>query len=735
MKDDKAHARRSLTRRLRKNKAAQVLVYLGGLGTIACILGILVFLLIEALPLFGGATIGQTEETVSKRPLVAMATDRFEIRMLGLDEEGALWSYRIRDGKSASLGRLSGLGENEKIRSARTVGKSLFVRTDRERLAVMPFKFDLTYVGSERNVAIELGEVQWMVTGPDAGAILAADATEAGSEGYTVVWQRQSRAIHVVRVVLEYNEMTEETSSEKSEFDIEIGVPASFLRLDGDARNLVAVDGQGRIHWWTIGDGESAKQQVLDSGFGPATCVGLLQADRSLILGNAKGDLRQFFRVRDKNGDEAFREIREFPRMDSGVREFARSSRNKAFLVASDNGKLGLYYATTGKRDWMGDPSLGVVRSIALTPKGNGLLVSGAKGVALLSIDNPHPEASWGTLLGKVWYENYPEPTYTWQSTGGTDDFETKLSLMPLIFGTIKGTFFSMLLAIPLALLAALYASLFLHPGIKKYIKPAIEIMAAIPSVILGFLCAIYIAPLLEGHFAGFLLLPLFVVLFMVLGSVAVSAIPTGKLARLPKGTELFIMGGFLILSLILSFLLGDLVQTLGFGGDTANWVSQVFHVPYEQRNAIVIAMGMSFAVIPIIFSISEDAISNVPRNLVSGSLALGANHWETATRVILPTASPGIFSAIMIGLGRAVGETMIVLMAAGNTPIMDWNPFNGFRTLSANIAVEIPEAPHEGTLYRTLFLSAVLLFLMTFVLNTVAEVVRQNLRKRYANI
>ncbi len=80
-------------------------------------------------------------------------------------------------------------------------------------------------------------------------------------------------------------------------------------------------------------------------------------------------------------------------------------------------------------------------------------------------------------------------------------------------------------------------------------------------------------------------------------------------------------------------------------------------------------------------------------------------------TRVVLPTASPGIFSAIMIGFGRAVGETMIVLMATGNTPIMDWNPFNGFRTLSANIAVEIPEAPHGGTLYRMLFLAALLLF------------------------
>jgi phosphate transport system permease protein len=140
----------------------------------------------------------------------------------------------------------------------------------------------------------------------------------------------------------------------------------------------------------------------------------------------------------------------------------------------------------------------------------------------------------------------------------------------------------------------------------------------------------------------------------------------------------------------------------------------------------------MGFAVIPIIFTISEDAFSSVPSSLTAASLALGASRWQTATRVVLPTASPGVFSAVMIGFGRAVGETMIVLMATGNTPIMDWSMFNGFRTLSANIAVEISEAPQGGTLYRTLFLAAGLLFLMTFAVNTVAEVIRQRLRERY---
>jgi phosphate transport system permease protein len=175
--------------------------------------------------------------------------------------------------------------------------------------------------------------------------------------------------------------------------------------------------------------------------------------------------------------------------------------------------------------------------------------------------------------------------------------------------------------------------------------------------------------------------------------------------------------------------------ERLAFGGNFQAWLLETTGLPFDQRNAIVVGLAMGFAVIPIIFAISEDAFSNVPSNLVAGSLALGADRWQTVTRVVLPTASPGIFSAMMIGFGRAVGETMIVLMATGNTPIMDWNPFNGFRTLSANIAVEIPEAPVGSTLYRTLFLAALLLFILTFLVNTVAELVRQRLRTRYSQL
>jgi phosphate transport system permease protein len=151
----------------------------------------------------------------------------------------------------------------------------------------------------------------------------------------------------------------------------------------------------------------------------------------------------------------------------------------------------------------------------------------------------------------------------------------------------------------------------------------------------------------------------------------------------------------------------------------------------YVQRNALIVGVVMGFAVIPIVYTIGDDALTAVPDHLRSASLGCGATTWQTAIRIVIPTAMSGLFSALMIGLGRAVGETMIVLMALGNTAIMDWNIFSGARTLSANIAVELPEAVRNSAHYRTLFLAGLVLFAMTFVVNTIAESVRLRFRKR----
>jgi phosphate transport system permease protein len=202
-----------------------------------------------------------------------------------------------------------------------------------------------------------------------------------------------------------------------------------------------------------------------------------------------------------------------------------------------------------------------------------------------------------------------------------------------------------------------------------------------------------------------------------------------------PEGWEVVLLIPVILFLAWLSFALSRPLEIWLFDGNMPQWLTTELGVDFDQRNAIVVGIAMGLAVIPIIFSIAEDAIFSVPKHLTMGSLALGATLWQTMVRIVLLTASPGIFSAIMIGMGRAVGETMIVLMATGNTPIMDFNIFEGLRTLSANIAVEMPESEVHSTHYRVLFLSGLVLFIFTFFFNTLAEVVRNRLRKKYSSL
>ena len=304
---------------------------------------------------------------------------------------------------------------------------------------------------------------------------------------------------------------------------------------------------------------------------------------------------------------------------------------------------------------------------------------------------------------------------------------------MPLIFGTMKGTLYAMLFSIPLAIFGAVYTSQFTSAKFRKSIKPIIEVMASVPSVVIGFLIALWLAPIVERSLfpliVGLFVIPL---LFTVVMVVIQPFYRNRRFVNLLSGYEFLLMLPVLFLGGWLAVHLAPSIEALLFNGNFKGWLYQDMGMRYDQRNCIIIAFGLGICVIPIIFSITEDAISNIPPSLTAASLALGASRWQTVWRVILPSASPGIFAAMIIGFGRAVGETMVVLMATGNTPIMDWSIFNGMRTLSANIAVEIPEAPLDGTLYRVLFLCATVLFSLTFILNTGAEIIREHLRKKY---
>lgn len=258
--------------------------------------------------------------------------------------------------------------------------------------------------------------------------------------------------------------------------------------------------------------------------------------------------------------------------------------------------------------------------------------------------------ASWRYMILPHQWSDYEKPEYIWQPVSQI----RKFNLVPLFVGSLKTTAVALLFAVPLALASALYVSQLARPRAKEIIKPCIELLSGIPSVVLGFFGLIVMATVMQSLF----------------------------------GTQ-------------------------------------------SRLNAFVAGIALGLAVIPVVFSIAEDALTSVPRSYVQAALALGSTRWEAAWKVVLPAALPGVFAAVVLGFGRAVGETMVVLMASGNASIMSWNIFDSARTITATIAAELQEAVFGGPHYRILFLIGVMLFVITFLTNLAGELVMRRLKTR----
>jgi len=469
------------------------------------------------------------------------------------------------------------------------------------------------------------------------------------------------------------------------------------------------------------------------------TSMALLSGGSSILLGDNNGQVSQWFEVLGDKGRE-FKQIRTFAVSETeAVVEIHTEQFRKSFYTFTSSGEMGLFYTTSEADLWRGKLSSTLPTDMVISPRADGLLLlqqeQNKSLFQLYSVVNEHPEVTWQALWQEVWYEGYPEPQFIWQSTSGTDDFEGKFSLVPISFGTIKAAMYAMLFAVPIALSSAIYTAYFMTPGLRKKVKPTIELMEALPTVILGFLAGLWLAPIIEDY------LPAIVLLMVLLPtSIFITAFIWHNLSRkvkekIPETLAPLLLIPALLMAAYCSFSLSPWVETVLFGGDVRQYITNNLGIDFDQRNALVVGIAMGFAVIPTIFSMAEDAIFSVPKHLTSGSLALGATQWQTLIKVVLLTASPGIFSAVMMGLGRAVGETMIVLMATGNTPILDWSIFQGMRTLAANIAVEMPESEVGSSHYRILFLAAFVLFVFTFIFNTAAEFIRQRLRDKYSSL
>ncbi|MCC5881495.1 MAG: ABC transporter permease subunit [Halomonas sp.] len=315
---------------------------------------------------------------------------------------------------------------------------------------------------------------------------------------------------------------------------------------------------------------------------------------------------------------------------------------------------------------------------------------------------------------------------------GRLETQRVRTALTPMAWGTLKAALWAMVFAVPLALGAAIHSSLFMSQRLRSRMKPTLEMMEAMPGVVVGFVAGLILAPWVERHLAGALTLLLMLPLGVLLAAGVWRRLPSLWRRQLPLSRAGLWLVPWLLLLVLMTFWLSPEVERLLFDGNLRLWLDRELGLDYATRNAMIVGLAMGFAVMPSIYALAEDALSGVPGRLGEGAHALGATRWQTLWRVVLPAASPGIFAAVMIGAGRAVGETMIVLMASGNAALMSFSPFEGMRSMAAGIAVELPEAVPGSEAYALLMLAALLLFLFTFLVNTLAEVVRSRLRRRY---
>ncbi|MGM0525172.1 MAG: ABC transporter permease subunit [Pseudomonadota bacterium] len=741
--------------RLVKDHAARYGVTAGGIMVLVALLLIFFYLLYVVQPIF--------ESVDLKKVNSFELPEQSNVEAVGMEEQAEIGYRFLQDGE---LQFFSLIDKNE--RKTGDILLSETIKTDAEITSFgrsLPVNSQYVY-GMNDGTAVVV-QPKFLVTFPDTAATSKTDRVERiitprvefKNDGEPLLIDEQQRPLQrlayetdgdgmlfasvveqnkllVTHYVAEENFMTGEVSLTPNYTEIPLNSGIDDIVVTPDLRQVLARRGN-RVHVFDVSiDGEVSERELLPARsreLGNATGMYLLAGASSILLTHDSGKVSQWFEVPGDDGRQ-YQYIRSFD-AGSPVTNIEVEYYRRTFYTLSENGEMNIFHTTAEADLYRGKPSEAAIEAVMVDPRANYLLMKTEQGYGIYDVDNEHPEVSWSAIWQEVWYEGYPEPDYTWQSTGGSDDFESKFSLVPISFGTIKAAAYAMLFAVPIGLAAAVYTAYFMSPSVRKFVKPTVEIMEALPTVILGFLAGLWLAPLAEAYLPGFISVILLVPLAIIGTAALWTTLPTRIRNKVSDGRASLLLIPVVMFTGWLSFELSPWVEQILFDGDARRYLTNELGITFDQRNSLVVGIAMGFAVIPTIFSIAEDAVFSVPKHLSNGSLALGATPWQTLTKVVLLTASPGIFSAVMMGLGRAVGETMIVLMATGNTPIMDWNIFEGMRTLSANIAVEMPESEVGSSHYRILFLAAFVLFIFTFFFNTIAEFVRQRLRDKYSSM
>jgi len=730
------------------------LIRFGGVGVVLAVFGMLAFLIFQVFPLFTGAKVTAVGSLSVPVNAVAFGEDEYGDFPYVVLADGKVLFQRAADGAKAhewapSLGELRvttvrsypragliflGLSDGS-VQELQVAYRSTFDAAGKRAIEPVVTALTPVVIGKPGVPCLEV----WNAKGSQA-RLMVVRQEAAGKPLLTAVRLTERKGLGgKARVTV------------SAPFVVAADAPSiEKVLLPSTAESLIVVGKSGEVRTYADDGAAFTFLQSFvpfkDSKEPAVASAGMIFGNVSVVFVGRSGEQQVWSMYPQVQPDG--KSLRRWGKIHdgealAGVGEGVYAAEGNKCYLAVAGGKLQIRNMTTGSLRWEGDAPSGSIRQLAFAGNYDRFTALSADGkLHRWNIVDHHPESSWGAFFGKIWYEGASGPDYTWQSSAGSDEFEAKYSLVPLFYGTVKGTFYALLFALPIALTAAIYVSQFLRPEYRQVVKPVMEIMASLPSVVLGFLAGLWLAPLVD---------PRLISLFCAVGILAPAALFAGFLwSALPQpvrrqvkpGMEFLWLLPFLALCAFAAWKSGPAVEAAFFTvKDTASglpiadfreWWRQTTGATYDSRNSLVVGFVMGFAVIPIVFTIAEDALSNVPNSLISGSLALGASRWQTVWSVVVPTAISGIVSGVMIGFGRAIGETMIVVMATGNTAVMESNPFSGMRTLSANIAVELPEAAAGHTHYRALFLGACCLFLLTFVINTLAEVLRQRLRERY---
>jgi len=741
MERDLAKTLQANKKRVIKDQLVKYGVTSGGTLVLVALLLIFGYLLYVVLPIFAPVSVDKVQsfQRQNETAIYALGIDEQNEVAYQVDQQGLLQFYSLRE---ADLGK--SLLQYQAFPKTHSITKTMaatgaYALTDgKGNVKIIKPDFVTTYPEDKRlitpKVDFPLGETNFTVS--QGQQALDNVAFEMNEETAAIAAVQANGEGLFLLLTAEENFITDEIEWEPASYTLpSFPTQVDQLLLTPDLNKLFVRSGNDLLVY-DISDTDDIRIKsafTINAKGSNVTDVQLLAGASSILVANENGVISQWFEVLNENKRE-FSYIREF-KTPSAVTSIVPEFYRKGFLTTTEKGELSIFH-TTGETELLTQSMTQAgALIVAISPRANAIIMADKKTIQLYHLDNEHPEITWSALWQQVWYEGYPEPQYVWQSTSASDDFEAKMSLVPISFGTIKAAFYAMLFAVPIGISAAVYTAYFMSPSIRTYIKPTVEIMEALPTVILGFLAGLWLAPIIEDQLPGIILLLITLPLSVLLAALIWTNLPKSFSDKINEGMIPLTLIPILVLVGYGSLQFSDTLELWLFNGDTRKYLTNDLGIDFDQRNSLIVGIAMGFAVIPTIFSIAEDAIFSVPKSLTMGSLALGATRWQTLSKVVILTASPGIFSAVMMGMGRAVGETMIVLMATGNTPIMDWNIFEGMRSLAANIAVEMPESEVGSSHYRVLFLAAFVLFIFTFFFNTIAEFVRQRLREKYSSL